>query len=103
MSPLWWDCLTGTGPASPRISPVGAATERAKITDNDVFMAAAEGAVLGVGSAGIEIKGLARGTVVQRNRIRGRARIGLSVAPDKAGSPTGNTFDQNDQEHFAVK
>ena len=78
----------------------GGATERASITDNDVFMSAAEGAVLGVGSAGIEIKGLARGTVVQRNRIRGRARVGLSVAPDKAGNPTGNTFDRNDQENF---
>ena len=81
-------------------SGLGAATERASITDNDVSMAAAEGAVLGVASAGIEIKGLARGTVVQRNRIRGRARVGLSVAPDKAGNPTGNTFDRNDQEHF---
>jgi hypothetical protein len=80
---------------------VGGATERANITDNDVFMAAAEGAVLGVGSAGIEIKGLARGAVVQRNRIRGRARIGLSLAPDKAGNPTGNTFDRNDQENFS--
>ena len=79
---------------------VGGATERANITDNDVFMAA-EGAVLGVASAGIEIKGLARGTVVQRNRIRGRARIGLSVAIDKAGIPTGNTFDRNDQENFS--
>ena len=79
---------------------VGGATVRASITDNDVSMSAAEGAVLGVGSAGIEIKGLARGTVVQRNGIRGRARVGLSVAPDKAGNPTGNTFDRNDQEHF---
>ena len=77
---------------------LGGATERANITDNDVFMAAAEGAVPGVASAGIEIKGLARGTVVQRNRIRGRARIGLSVVADKAGSPTGNTFDRNDEE-----
>jgi len=80
---------------------LGGATERANITDNDVFMAAAEGAVLGVASAGIEIKGLARGTVVERNRIRGRARIGLSVAPDKAGNPTGNTFGRNDQENFS--
>jgi Right handed beta helix region len=79
---------------------VGGAAERASITDNDVFMSATEGAVLGAGSAGIEIKGLARGTVVQRNRIRGRARIGLSVAPDKAGNPTGNTFDRNDQENL---
>ena len=79
---------------------LGAAIERATITDNDVTMSAPEGAVLGVGSAGIEIMGLARGTVVQRNRIRGRARVALSVAPDKAGNPTGNTFDRNDQEHF---
>jgi len=78
----------------------GGATERANITDNDVFMAAAEDAIPGVASAGIEGKGLARGIVVQRNRIRGRARIGLSVAPDKAGNPTGNTFDRNDQENF---
>ena len=42
---------------------VGGATEGASITDNDVWMSAAEGAMLGVGSAGIEIKGLARGTV----------------------------------------
>jgi hypothetical protein len=79
---------------------VGGATEGASITDNDVSMSAAEGAVLGLGSAGIEIKGLARGTLVQRNRIRGRARVGLSVVPDRAGKPTGHTFDRNDQEHF---
>jgi hypothetical protein len=42
----------------------GGATERASITDNDVSMSAAEGAVLGPGSAGIEIKGLARDTAV---------------------------------------
>ena len=80
---------------------LGGAIERASITDNDVSMSAAEGAVLGVLSAGIEIKGLARGTVVQGNRIRGRARVGLLVAPDKAGNPTGNTFDRNDQENFS--
>lgn len=61
---------------------------------------APEGAVPGVGSAGIEIRGLARGNFVQRNRIRGRTRVGLSVGSDKGGNPTGNTFDQNDQENF---
>ena len=79
---------------------LGAAIERATITDNDVTMSAPDGAVLGAGSAGIEIKGLARGTVVQRNRIRGRARAGLSMLPAKAGNPTGSTLDRNDQEHF---
>jgi hypothetical protein len=80
---------------------VGGATDRASIMDNDVSMSAAEGAALGIGSAGIEIKGLARGTVVQRNRIRGHARAGLLVAPDRSGNPTGHTFDRNDQENFS--
>jgi hypothetical protein len=75
---------------------LGAAIERATITDNDVTMSAPEGSVFGVGSAGIEIMGLARGAVVQRNRILGRARAGLSVAPDKTGNPSDNTLGQND-------
>jgi hypothetical protein len=79
----------------------GGATDGASITDNDISMSVAEDAVLGVGSAAIEIKGLARGTVVQRNRIRGRARAGLSVVPDKAGSPRGHTFERNDQKNFS--
>ncbi len=78
----------------------GGATDGASITDNDISMSADEDAVLGLGSSAIEIKGLARGTIVQRNRIRGRARAGLSIAPDKAGSPTGHTFDRNDQKNF---
>ena len=79
---------------------LGAAIERATIADNDVTMSAPEGAELGLGNAGIEIMGLARGTVVQGNRIRGRARVGLSLAPDKAGSPAGNTFERDDFEHL---
>jgi hypothetical protein len=79
---------------------VGGPTEGASITDNDVWMSAPDDAVLGVASAGIGIQGVARGTVVQRNRIRGRARVGLSVAPDKAGNPTGSTLAHNDREHL---
>ena len=79
---------------------LGLAIEHATITDNDVTLSAPEGSVFGGRSAGIEIKGLARGTVVQRNRIRGRARAALLVGPAKAGTPTGTTFDRNDQEHF---
>jgi hypothetical protein len=82
---------------------LGAAIEHATITDNDVTMSAAEGAELGVGSAGIEIMGLAKGSLVQRNRIRGRARVGLSVVPDKAGSPSGNTLDQNDHQQLSTQ
>jgi Right handed beta helix region len=79
---------------------LGAATEHATITDNDVTMSAPEGSVFGVRSAGIEIKGLARDTVVQRNRIRGHARVALLVGPGKTGYPTGNTFDRNNKENF---
>jgi hypothetical protein len=79
---------------------LGAAIKHATIADNDVTMSAPEGSVFGVRSAGIEIRGSAGGNVVQRNRIRGRARVVLSVAPDKNGYPAGNTFDQNDQENF---
>jgi hypothetical protein len=79
---------------------LGAAMEHATITDNDVTMSVAEGAALGVRSAGIDIGGSARGNLVQRNRIRGRARVALLQAPDKGGNPTGNTFDRNDQANF---
>jgi hypothetical protein len=77
-----------------------AAIERATIMDNDVTMSAPEGAVFGSGSAGIEVRGLARDNLVQGNRIRGRARIALSLAPDKTGIPARNTFDRNDHENF---
>jgi hypothetical protein len=75
---------------------LSAAIEHAIITDNDVTMSAPEGAVFGMGNSGIEISGLVRGAVVQRNRILGRARVGLSVAPDKTGSPSASTIDGND-------
>jgi hypothetical protein len=68
--------------------------------DNDVTMSTSEDAVLGSGSAGIEIIGLARDNLVQRNKIRGRGRVALSLAPDSTGIPAGNTFDQNDGESF---
>src|SRR5207248_986086 len=79
---------------------LGAAIEHATITDNDVTMSAPEGAVLGARSAGIEILGLARENIAQRNRIRGRARVGLSMASDSTGSPAGNTFDRNDHANL---
>jgi Right handed beta helix region len=79
---------------------LGAAIEHAAIADNDVTMSVPEGAVLGARSAGIEILGLARENIAQRNRIRGRARVGLSMASDSTGSPAGNTFDRNDHANL---
>lgn len=73
-----------------------AAIESATITGNDVTMSALEGAVFGKGNAGIEVMGLARGTVVRGNRIQGRARVGMSLVPGKIGEPAGSSFDRND-------
>jgi hypothetical protein len=70
--------------------------ERATIIDNDVTVSVPENLGLGVRSSGIEIMGLARGNAVQGNRVRGRARGVLSLAPDKSGNPAGNIFDRND-------
>jgi hypothetical protein len=47
--------------------------ERAIVVDNDVTMSAPEGTVFGVDSAGIQVRGFAQSSVVQDNRIRGRA------------------------------
>ncbi len=77
-----------------------AAVEHATITGNEVTMSAPEGAVFGLRNAGIEIMGLARGSVVQGNTIRGHARVGLSLAPDNVGNPAGNTFDRNDEKNL---
>ncbi len=69
------------------------------IRDNDVTISAAEGSIFGPWSAGIDVRGFARDNVVKGNRIRGRARIGVSLARD-GSVPAGYTFDQNDQSGF---
>ena len=79
---------------------LGVAVEHAIIADNDVTLSPPDSAALGVGSAGIEILGLVRGSVVQRNRIMGRARVGLAEITDKGGTPVGSTFEQNDHRNL---
>lgn len=84
-----------------RAYPGLAAIESATVTDNDVTMSAQEEAALGARSAGIEILGLARDNIVHQNRIRGHARVALSLAPDNTGIPTRNNLDENDHEGFS--
>lgn len=79
---------------------LGAVIEGATISDNDVTISAPQGTVFGAASGGIEIRGFARNNVVERNRIRGRASVALSLAPDSSGVPAGNTFDRNNHESF---
>ena len=69
------------------------------ISDNDVTISAREGAVFGPWSAGIDVRGFGRDNVVKGNRIRGRARIALSLARDGT-VPAGYMIDQNDQKGF---
>jgi hypothetical protein len=79
---------------------MNAMVEGAIVTDNDVTMSVPEGLTFGNASAGIIIQGLARNTVVERNRIQGRARIALSAEEDKGGTPEGTAFRQNDSTHL---
>ena len=74
--------------------------ERASVVDNDVNMEAPEGTVFGPGSAGINIRGFARGNVVLNNRIRGRARAALSVDVFKGGIPDNNALVLNRFDDF---
>jgi hypothetical protein len=74
--------------------------EGAGVVDNDVTMSAPEGTVFSDFSAAITVFGFAEGNVVQNNRIRGRARAGLSVPvfPNALSAvPTNNAFVHN---HF---
>ena len=81
---------------------LGATIEHAIITDNDVTMSVAEGREYGAGSAGIEIIGSARGIVIQGNQIRGRAKIALSVRPDKSGTPVETRLERNDSRNLVT-
>jgi hypothetical protein len=74
--------------------------ERASVVDNDVNMEAPEGTVFGPGSAGINIRGFARGNVVLNNRIRGRVRAALSVDVFKGGIPDNNALVLNRFDDF---
>jgi hypothetical protein len=78
----------------------GAIIEHATVVDNDVTMSVAEGKAFGMASAGIEVRGQARDNVIERNTIRGRARIALSVSPDHMGIPAGTSFRQNEAGHL---
>ena len=79
---------------------LNALIESATVVNNDVTISAAENADFGAASAGIEIRGFARNNVVKGNRIRGRARVAMSLATDSTGIPSANTFEENDHKLF---
>jgi hypothetical protein len=51
----------------------------AVVIDNDVDMEAPEGTVFDDNSEGIAVRGYGEGNVVANNRVRGRAKVALSV------------------------
>ncbi len=74
--------------------------ERAVVEDNDVLMSPPPGTVFGDSSAGINVRGFARGIVVRHNRIRGRARAALGVYRFRGGVPSENAFSDNRFDDF---
>jgi hypothetical protein len=74
--------------------------ERAIVVDNDVAMSAPEGTVFKNLSAGIDIRGFAKGNVVLGNRIRGRARAGLALDLFRGGTPANTALVRNCFDDF---
>jgi Right handed beta helix region len=72
---------------------------RAMVVENDVTMSAPDDTIFGANSAGIEIRGGARETVVLNNKIRGRARAALALIQGK-DAPRNNRLVSNDIEGF---
>ena len=75
-------------------------TDSAKVEDNEVHMSPPSGAALGAFSAGISVRGFARGTVIRHNTISGRARAALSMYPFRGGAPADIAFIDNRLENF---
>jgi hypothetical protein len=74
--------------------------EGAIVVDNDVTMPASASASFNASSAGIEIRGYARGSAVLNNRIRGRGKAALAVIGHNGGIPANNQFVSNDLHGF---
>ena len=79
--------------------------QNAIVVDNDVVMSPPDISAFGDNSTGIEVRGFARGNIVLKNRIRGRARAALAVlaGPGAAvGLPDNNTIAINDHQEFSA-
>lgn len=75
-------------------------TEHVTVEDNVVLMSPPQGVALGDFSAGISIRGFARGVVVRRNHLSGRARAALSMYAFRGGVPADNALIENSLDGF---
>jgi hypothetical protein len=88
-----------------RVQGQGWMIQNAIVVDNDVVMSPPDISGFGANSTGIELRGFARGNIVLKNRIRGRARAALAVlaGPGAAvGLPSNNTIAINDHQEFSA-
>ena len=74
--------------------------EHAVVEDNDVIMTPPPGTAFGDSSAGINIRGFARGNVIRHNSFRGRARAALAIYVFRGGVPAENALFNNRFDDF---
>jgi hypothetical protein len=72
------------------------------VEDNNVRMSPSPGTALGDFSAGISIRGYAKGIVIRHNSISGRARAALSMYAFRGGVPADNAFIDNRLDGFSA-
>jgi hypothetical protein len=85
-------------------------TKKAIVKQNEVVASVPNGRVPGDQSAGVQVEGSADDNDIQQNRIKGRARVAISVifssfALDKGdgtGNPSRTTFQGNNVQQFAA-
>ena len=95
------ECKWPNGAAIQIFSPfVEWPTAHVAVADNAVLMSPPTGAALGDYSAGISIRGFARGVVVRHNHLSGRARAALSMYAFRGGVPADNAFIENSLDGF---
>ena len=75
-------------------------TQHVTVENNRVLMSPAPGASLGEFSAGIGVRGFARGNVIRNNTISGRAGAALSMYSFRGGVPVDNAFIDNRLDGF---
>ena len=75
-------------------------TERVTVEDNTVLMSPPPNVTLGDYSAGISIRGFARGIIVRRNHLGGHAYAALSMYAFRGGVPRDNVFIDNRLDGF---
>jgi hypothetical protein len=84
----------------PHAKGIAVGNVTAVVMDNSVTMSPPPGVIFSDFSAGIDLRGFTRNSVVANNRIRGRAKAAIAVDPQFGTIPDNNTFLQNRLDDF---